>query len=104
MFGKRLKQLREEKNLTQAELAEYLNKSASAIGMYEREKRYPNLDFITDCAEFFDVTTDYLLGRSNQKYLLNEDTISFHAEKKISDKNLKTLRKIVTTYLESLED
>lgn len=64
MIGTRLKQLREEQNLKQEELAQKLSISASAVGMYETNKREPNNELTVKIAEFFGVTTDYLLGKT----------------------------------------
>lgn len=65
-FGKRLRLLRQNKKLTQKELAKLINISESAVGMYERDEREPSFDLINKIAGFFEVTTDYLLGRSDQ--------------------------------------
>ena len=59
----RLKELREARDLTQSELGKQLNISPSAIGMYEQGRRYPSLDILNRMADFFHVSTDYLLGR-----------------------------------------
>ena len=104
MFGNRLKVLRKEKNLTQSELAKIINVSPSTVGMYERENRQPTPETLNQLADFFEVTTDYLLGRTNQKYFKEEDTIAFHTKKKITDKDLKHLRSIVDAYIDGLED
>ena len=69
MYGKRLKKLREELNLKQSELAKTFNISSSAIGMYERKDREPNIDLILKFSDFFNVSTDYLLGNTNNKNL-----------------------------------
>ena len=61
MIGKRLKELREDKGLKQEELAKYLSISPSAIGMYETNKREPNDNILLQIADFFNVSTDYLL-------------------------------------------
>ena len=64
MIGKFLKALREERGLSQVELAKQLDISASAIGMYEVNSREPSDDIKTKIAEYFDVSVDYLLGVS----------------------------------------
>lgn len=64
VFAQRLKQLRIEKNLLQKDLAHMLDISTSAYGFYEQGKRQPDLDTLCKLANFFDVTIDYLLGRS----------------------------------------
>ena len=59
----RLKELRDEHGLTQAELGRLLNISPSAIGMYEQGRREPSIEALIKIADYFCVTTDYLLGR-----------------------------------------
>ena len=64
-FGQRLRKLRENKKITQKELSKILNVSESAIGMYERGEREPNFETVDKIANFFNVPTDYLLGRTD---------------------------------------
>ena len=61
-FGKRLKELREENNLTQKELAEKLGINAVTYLHYEKEQRQPALELIADISVFYGVSVDYLLG------------------------------------------
>ena len=61
-FAKRLKELRTEKNLSQMQLAKLTGLSAGAIGFWETEQRIPNALAIITLANYFNVTTDYLLG------------------------------------------
>ena len=65
MIGNRLKLLREEMCINQEQLAQRLSVSPSAIGMYERNKREPNNEILLKIAEYFNVSTDYLLGKSD---------------------------------------
>lgn len=67
MFGSVLRQLREERHLTQRELGKVLGISESTVGMYERGKREPDLETLKDIADFFDVDADYLTGRSSYR-------------------------------------
>ena len=62
MYGQRIKELRQEKNLTQAQLAEKIATTASTVGKYEREYLQPNVDMIISLCKFFGVSADYLLG------------------------------------------
>ncbi len=67
-FGGRLRQLREEKDLTQVELAKMLNmESSSTISQYENEKlnRIPDAHILQRLADILNCSIDYLLGRSN---------------------------------------
>ena len=88
MFAKRLKYLREEKKMTQKELAEKLGVSPSAIGMYESDKRNPDTSMLNIMANFFDVSVDYILGRTNiRKNTIeqNEPTIALHSDYEYDD-------------------
>lgn len=67
MKGNRIKLLREEKKIRQDELAKVLSISPSAVGMYERDEREPNDETTLKLAEYFGVSTDYLLGKSDNR-------------------------------------
>lgn len=64
-FSQRIKVLRIEANLTQKELADKINSSASKIGMWEAGKRDPGTDDLIILCKIFNVSTDYLLGKSD---------------------------------------
>lgn len=61
-----LKRLRKHKNITQAELAEYLKISQSAVGMYESGKRMPDYDTMIAIADYYNVDIDYLYERTKK--------------------------------------
>lgn len=61
MLGPRIATLRRSCGLSQAQLADRLGISASAIGMYEQGRREPAVETIVALAELFQVSTDYLL-------------------------------------------
>lgn len=64
-FNDRLKELRQERKLTQEEFSKLTGISRSAIGMYESGKREPNFKTLELIADFFNVDMDYLLGKSD---------------------------------------
>ncbi|HWR20082.1 MAG TPA: helix-turn-helix transcriptional regulator [Clostridia bacterium] len=64
MVGRRIKLLREERKMSQAELAAALSCSRMTINNYETEKRVPDMDFALSVASFFGVTVEYLSGRT----------------------------------------
>lgn len=66
IFGKRLTDLRTSNNLTQKALADTLNIQRVTIAKYERGERSPMLDHIISFANYFGVTTDFLLGLSSK--------------------------------------
>lgn len=63
----RLKELRKEKDVMQKDVANFLDISSSAYGFYEQGKRTPTSDIVVKLAEYFDVSTDYLLGKTDEK-------------------------------------
>ena len=64
LFGSRLRQLRKEDNLTQKELAAKLGLAFSTISMYERGIREPDFETTEEIADYFNVSMDFLLGKS----------------------------------------
>lgn len=73
-FSKRLLLLRRESNLTQEELSNNLNAkynlgtNKGVISKYEKGLHIPGFTFVDYVADYFGVTTDYLMGRSDNKY------------------------------------
>lgn len=67
MFGKRLKLLRTNLKLTQKQLGENLNLSQRAISSYENNLRFPDEIILNSIADYFNVSVDYLLGRTDIK-------------------------------------
>ncbi len=65
MFPQVLRQLRKEAKLTQAQLAEILKVSQVTMGRYETGEREMPYETLIKLADFFNVTTDCLLGRTS---------------------------------------
>jgi len=64
-FAIRLKELRKEKNITQQELAKNIQVNQSMIARWEKDECEPTASAIVAVADYFNVCTDYLLGRKN---------------------------------------
>lgn len=62
-FGELLAELRQDRHMTQDQLAKILYVSAGTISNYENNVHFPNVDRLAAMADYFNVTTDYLLGR-----------------------------------------
>lgn len=62
-IGERIAQLRKNRSMSQFQLAKTLNIATSTLGMYETNKRKPNMEMLEKLADFFGVSIDYLLGR-----------------------------------------
>lgn len=56
--------LRTERNLSQRSLAEELRVSSGAVAMWETNKRQPDISTLSRIADYFDTSTDFLLGRT----------------------------------------
>ena len=63
----RLTALRNEKGLTRAEAARLLNMSAMGYGRYEKGERTPSYQTVSYMAQFFNTSTDYLYGLSDDR-------------------------------------
>ena len=63
IFGENLKTLRLCENLSQTKLGEELGVCNQTVSFWELGKREPDLDMLLKIAEFFEVSTDYLLGK-----------------------------------------
>ena len=67
MYGERLKLLRKEKKVQQKELADLLGISVRGYQFYESDDNEPNIKVLTVLADFYGVTIDYLVGRTDKR-------------------------------------
>jgi transcriptional regulator with XRE-family HTH domain len=81
-FGERLKQLRESKGITQEQLGKIVNLSKANISKYEKNIIEANNDTLSMFADFFNVSIDYLLGRTDVK---NTDTSVDRISESVND-------------------
>lgn len=80
MLGSRIKSLRQSHDMTQEQLADSLNVSRQSITGYENDGVEPSLSVLVKIADIFNVSLDYLLARTEEKYnlnLLDQDTKDF---------------------------
>lgn len=117
ILAQRLKLLREEKEVMQKQVATLLNITTSAYGFYEQGKRTPSPDSLNKLADFYNVSTDYLLGRSDtrnpnikeeSKNLSPEvETIAAHLEEKaenITPHKMKMLKRYIDDLFEDFDE
>lgn len=80
----RIKQLRIEKNLLQSDVAKYINKSERIVGFYEKGERDPNTETLIKLSELFDVSIDYILGKTDiRNYDKDEQEFRYAYHKEI---------------------
>lgn len=82
-LGKRLKELREENSFTLEYVATKLNTTKTSIARYEKNDREPKSEMLTALANFYNVSVDYLLGRTDER--------NIHKEKAKLDPGVKTI-------------
>ncbi|WP_083205824.1 MULTISPECIES: helix-turn-helix domain-containing protein [Selenomonas] len=81
----RMKLLREQHNLSQTDLAKKLNISRQSYNFYENEKRDPDTAMLVRIADFFNVSLDYLLGRTNDPSPIVKEMTPSYQEEVIQD-------------------
>lgn len=101
ILGSRLKQLRIEKGKTQKEMAKDLGTTDVSIGRYEAGAREPKTDILNALADYFDVTTDYLLGRIDKR---NTTEKCFKNVNSISAYRMSKIEKLSDEALDQLDD
>lgn len=110
MFKNRLKELRSEKGLTQRELANLIKLSPSTIAMYEAGQRTPDPEILQKLADYFGVSLDYLMGRTDVRSPVDKTAeavendpdlrIIERARKKMSPKDRERMMKILKASFE----
>ena len=104
IFKTVIKSLRTSHGLTQDELSKQLGISRSTIGMYESGAREPDFETLELIADYFNVDTDYLLGRTNKTTYIpsafksEEENNLLQSYRNLSDLN----KKKSVTYIENL--
>ncbi len=109
MNGNKLRRLRENKGLLQKQLANDLNIKTSTIGMYEQGRREPDNETLKRIANYFEVSTDYLLDNTkeckNEKEAIEKEALKnalinigfMKNGEDLTDEDLKKLMEFVKT-------
>lgn len=88
-IGSRLAFLRDQRGLTQEELASSLGISRAALSHYEKNRREPDTETLGKVADLFQVSIDYLVGRTHQSTAtLDTDVRQFADELELADDQL----------------
>ena len=74
-FGKKLRECREIKKISQSELARLLNTNHSIIGKYERDEVKPTIDVVKKLADKLETTVGFLLGETTDHNLLKDPSM-----------------------------
>lgn len=95
IFGERLKKIRQKRGVTQESLAKIVSISPSSISLYERGIREPNLSMLISIAKALDVSTDYLLGLTNNEYHISSEPECLTFE---------NLKRILQSYIDKTDE
>ncbi len=98
MFGKILKELRRQYKVTQVQLAEILTLDKSSIAKYESANVTPSPEVLLKIADYFNVTTDYLLGRGEKTLDEQLDGVNFALfteSKELTEENKKDVLEFI---------
>ena len=88
-LGMKLKAIRQEKGLTQKQLADILDLAPASVSAYETGGNYPSAEVIIQLCKFFNVSADYLLGLSDKKEFNMTD---------LTDEQYKTITSLITQF------
>lgn len=102
-FGQRLKLLRKEKGLTGQQLGDMLNVAKITISRWENNKRFPDKDTLLKLTNIFNVTTDFILGKSDVRNYSKENhqINEYHVE--LNPKDKKDIEKMTNKFLEGID-
>ena len=101
-FARILQDLREDRDILRKDLALALNISVSTLGMYEQGRREPNMEMLIRLADYFDVTLDFLVGRSFHDEETSKIIEALHLKNKI-DKLPQGYKNIIDFMLNTKE-
>lgn len=88
----RIKELRKKAKLTQNDLANFLGTTREAYGMYESGKRQINLKVLDDLAQYYNVSADYILGRTDDE---KEEMELIEAYRKLDRRGKQTILSLI---------
>lgn len=76
----RLRELRIEKGLLQSDIAKIINKSERTVGFYETGERDMGTETLSKLSDFFNVSIDYILGKTDIRNIEEDFKFAYHKE------------------------
>lgn len=108
MIGQTVRNLRKQKRISQTELAKILHVSQQTITAWETGKAEPSSSAVSNLADYFNVTTDYLLGRPEKQTESRQQTISEAIDtamandgKELDQHDKDVIKSLVEAYLDN---
>lgn len=90
-IGEKLKKLRTEADISQRKISKLLGLDSTVYGKYERDERTPTIEIIAKIADYFGVSVDYLIGRTDTQYNSKLNVPSFLSLNGLSPEAIKEL-------------
>lgn len=97
-LGQKISIYRKQHHLSQKELAQRLGIATSTLGMYETDKREPNINMLKALANIFDITIDYLVNDEEIPHSVsidNPNTIYTYKNQQVPSKYLDIVRQLM---------
>lgn len=86
----RLRELRIEKGLLQSDIAKIINKSERTVGFYETGERDMGTETLSKLSDFFNVSIDYILGKTDNRNIEEDFKFAYHKETEgLSEEEIK---------------
>lgn len=109
MIGKQLKTLRKNSKKSQQEVCTSLNIEQSTLANYENDKRIPKIDILIKIANYYNVSVDYLLGRTENQnistnYLLETEQINHDSNKQVIESTCQKEEKLLFAFRQLNDD
>jgi len=108
MFGDIFKELRKEKKFSQEKISEELDISSSLVSKWENHQSTPAPEILSEIADYFEVSVDYLVGRSKYKNVEagnNElDNVLFSKAKELTDDEKKTVLNVINAIKKEIDE
>ncbi|GAF05775.1 helix-turn-helix domain-containing protein [Saccharicrinis fermentans] len=105
IFGKKPRECREAKGLSQKELAKLLNTYYSVIGKYERDEMQPSIEAAKKIAKLVSTTVGYLLGETDEENILKDPEMlkRLHEIEKMDNEDRGIILKVLDGFIKSVK-
>ena len=92
MLGAKIKLLRKNNNVTQSQLAKFLGVSTGAVGLWELNKRNPDIEILLKIAQFFKVTVDFLLNNEDDNSITIIGSNGYYEKYHLTENKIKAIK------------
>jgi transcriptional regulator with XRE-family HTH domain len=100
-FGKRLREARDAKDLSQQDLAKMIGSVHTVIGRYERDEMKPSIDVVKRLADELGITVGYLIGEAKEAQFLKDPSMlkRFQAIDELEEKEKECIYSLLDAYI-----